>query len=202
MSNFKIEEASSAHTNGGELNYLALAEMSHIMLGSTSKSEVIRELQLLFSNKDNRFSHDKSFVATVDGRHAGQVTCMSHQEMKTSTKETVKQIVKMKKIKMFGMIFNNLKDLISLIVFKESKSGEFHISLLATMPEYQGMGIATALINKAETEARFKGFDKISLTVDKSNTNAIALYERFGFKAVEDSTVGKLKLWRMVKLLR
>lgn len=202
MSNFNIEKAKSNHVNGGILNYLAMAEMSHIMLGSDSKAEVVKDLQLLFENKGNRFSHDKSFVATVDGQHAGLVTCMSHQDMKVTTLETVKQLVKMKKSKMFSLVFNNFKDLISLMAFKESKSGEYHISLLATMPDYQGMGIASALIKKAENEARFNGFDKISLTVDKDNKNAKKLYEKLGFRVVEDSTFGQLKLWRMVKLLR
>lgn len=202
MSNFKIEQATSHHANGGMLNYLAMDDMSLIMLGSDSKSEAVKDLQHLFESKDNRFSHDKSYVATVDGQHAGLVTCMSHQDLQTTTLETVKQIVKMKKAKTFSLVRHNFKDLISLMAFKESKSGEFHISILATMPDYQSIGIASALIQKAETEARFNGFDKISLTVDKSNTNAKKLYEKIGFKVVEDSTFGKLQLWRMVKLLR
>lgn len=59
-------------------------------------------------------------------------------------------------------------------------SGEGYVTNVAVLPEYRGMGIAKALIKKQlENDMSF-----ITLEVRESNTPAISLYDKMGFKNV------------------
>ncbi|MBE6780199.1 MAG: ribosomal-protein-alanine N-acetyltransferase [Ruminococcaceae bacterium] len=59
---------------------------------------------------------------------------------------------------------------------------EGYITNIATLPEYRGQGVASALLTKLNDFAKLKGLCFISLEVRKSNQAAISLYERFGYK--------------------
>lgn len=58
-----------------------------------------------------------------------------------------------------------------------------HVGTLgvAVMPLLRGRGIGTKLIEAVIPKAWGKGFSRIELTVRTDNTNAKALYEKFGF---------------------
>ena len=60
--------------------------------------------------------------------------------------------------------------------------GFAEIMRIATLPEHRGKGYASALMNSLVSKARECKKDKILLEVRESNKNAIALYEKFGFK--------------------
>ena len=58
---------------------------------------------------------------------------------------------------------------------------------LATHPDFRRLGLATALMNQAETRLRELGCPKINLQVRKSNTEVVAFYKAYGFR--EDQTL-------------
>jgi ribosomal protein S18 acetylase RimI-like enzyme len=51
----------------------------------------------------------------------------------------------------------------------------------AVLPDHRGRGIGTALLEALEREARARGIDRLSLSVERDNP-AVALYERVGFR--------------------
>lgn len=53
---------------------------------------------------------------------------------------------------------------------------------LATLPEYRGRGIATALMARAREQAVAEKADSLELCVWNFNENALKLYERMGMK--------------------
>ena len=59
---------------------------------------------------------------------------------------------------------------------------EGYITNVAVYPKYRGIGVATALINKVFDFAKEKGLSFVSLEVRASNTQAVSLYEKTGFK--------------------
>lgn len=59
---------------------------------------------------------------------------------------------------------------------------EGYITNVAVYPNYRGIGVATALINKVFDYAKEKGLSFVSLEVRASNTAAVSLYEKTGFK--------------------
>jgi len=61
---------------------------------------------------------------------------------------------------------------------------ELHILAIATRPELRGQGIARTLLHHVLDTAARTGCALATLEVRRSNTAAIALYERAGFKTV------------------
>ena len=76
------------------------------------------------------------------------------------------------------MLFN----LILLDIEDAVRADEFHIDVLAVVPSSRGMGIGTALMQKAEDKAESEGKRTMSLGVIAENEGAIRLYERLGYK--------------------
>ncbi len=60
-----------------------------------------------------------------------------------------------------------------------------HILNLAVLPEFRRRGIGSTLLREALNELRqLKPYVNITLEVRESNTAAIKLYEKFGFKII------------------
>jgi ribosomal protein S18 acetylase RimI-like enzyme len=55
---------------------------------------------------------------------------------------------------------------------------------IAVVPNARGKGIGAALLDALLDHARAEGHEAISLSVDRENAGAIALYERYGFERV------------------
>jgi GNAT superfamily N-acetyltransferase len=56
-----------------------------------------------------------------------------------------------------------------------------HVEDLATVPEYEGRGVGTALMAAAEAWARDRGYAAMTLNVWPANARARTLYGRLGF---------------------
>ena len=63
-------------------------------------------------------------------------------------------------------------------------AGEVQIQNVATAPACRRQGVAARLLAQALARCRETGFEAAWLEVRASNAGAIALYERFGFRAV------------------
>jgi len=61
---------------------------------------------------------------------------------------------------------------------------EAQILNIAVLPDRRGRGVAKMLLERAISRALDAGAEVMALEVRASNSNAIALYERFGFKQV------------------
>jgi ribosomal-protein-alanine N-acetyltransferase len=59
---------------------------------------------------------------------------------------------------------------------------ELHINTLAVAPEFRRRGFGTALLQAVMAEAENEGAVKATLEVRASNTPALALYQRLGFR--------------------
>lgn len=75
MTKITIQSAKPHHNEGGQLIYSAIDDMAKIILGKSSDNEIIDDLQQLWKNRANRFSHDMSFVALEDNQVLGAITC-------------------------------------------------------------------------------------------------------------------------------
>lgn len=60
--------------------------------------------------------------------------------------------------------------------------GECSITNVAVKQKYRSMGIASSLLQRAILNCLYMGDEFITLEVRKSNTAAISLYEKFGFR--------------------
>lgn len=60
-----------------------------------------------------------------------------------------------------------------------------HLHHIAVLPQYQQMGYGSMLTRKSLEYAKEKGY-QIKLEVHQSNTNAIEIYKKIGFKRLGD----------------
>jgi len=78
-------------------------------------------------------------------------------------------------------------------LFRESAPGYGFVDertpelAIAVVPNARGKGVGGKLLDALVERAREEGFEAISLSVDKRNSGAIALYEHHGFDQVAES---------------
>lgn len=65
----------------------------------------------------------------------------------------------------------------------------YYVCGVAVMDTWRGRGIGSRLMALAETDAREKGFDKLSLLVFDQNRGAKSLYDRLGYKVIDSREV-------------
>jgi GNAT superfamily N-acetyltransferase len=70
-------------------------------------------------------------------------------------------------------------------------AGVMKLHKLYLLPELQGCGLGSLLLNHCETEARRLGARRLILAVNKRNPRAIAAYQRNGF-AIAESVVNDI----------
>ncbi|HEX6509002.1 MAG TPA: GNAT family N-acetyltransferase [Chloroflexota bacterium] len=56
-----------------------------------------------------------------------------------------------------------------------------HITQLCVSPQHRGRGLGKLLLERSAQSLLQAGFDAVTLTVTESNSDAVRLYERFGF---------------------
>lgn len=67
----------------------------------------------------------------------------------------------------------------------ETSKGEFYLDTVSVLPEKQGMGIGTQLIQLLTTHAIKMGHKKMGLIVERKNTQAKKLYLKLGFQTAD-----------------
>jgi ribosomal protein S18 acetylase RimI-like enzyme len=78
-------------------------------------------------------------------------------------------------------------------IFKESAPGYGFIDestpelAVAVVPNARGKGVGSALLTSLLAEARAGGYATLSLSVDRHNEGAIALYRQYGFGQVGET---------------
>lgn len=65
----------------------------------------------------------------------------------------------------------------------------WYICSIALLPEHQGRGIGTELMNIARKQARMHGYSRLSLVAFEENSDAVRLYKRLGFKITERAPI-------------
>lgn len=196
-----IVPADAGSDEGARLNSMALSYMAYSLIGSKDSEVIDDTMKKLWSQKENRFSHEYAYEAKLDGRTVGIITCYSHCVMERLAWPTFKELLKTRKWELVKHIVGNIKESLSMFLLKEGRNGEFHIGSIATLPECRGYGVGTKLIEHAEAYARKKKFRKCSLTVKMENEGARKLYERLGYEVVDFIDMDPFHLYRMVKVI-
>jgi ribosomal protein S18 acetylase RimI-like enzyme len=143
-------------------------------------------LQYLFCQPRNLFSHEHTCFAEINSQRAGMI--LSYDWRAKAEEDFRTGLLFMTQMK-----FNFLARLPLLLKFNKAvggvKKGEFYISNVATLPQYQGRGVGTALIAKAEQKAKQRGAGKMVLDVEKENLKAIKLYKQLSYEIIQESSV-------------
>lgn len=79
----------------------------------------------------------------------------------------------------------------------ETEAGEYYLDSIAVMPEYQGVGIGSALIDAFCKRALAQGHKQVGLIVDFDNPTAERLYTSQGFKRIGKRLFFEHKMWHL-----
>ena len=81
----------------------------------------------------------------------------------------------------------------------ETEAGEYYLDSIAVFPEFQGLGVGTALINAFCSRAFFEGAECVGLIVDIDNQDAEKLYATQGFERVGERSFFGHQMWHLQK---
>ncbi|WP_427050761.1 GNAT family N-acetyltransferase [Paenibacillus sp. TC-CSREp1] len=196
-----ILKASPESEVGGKLTEMALDDLKFSLAGSRTPAVIEKTFQKLWKTRNNRFSHEHAYEAVRDGKTLGMIICYPTTLMNKLAMPTFSQLFDLHKWKLIGYYLRHWKELYTMVTLKEGEDDEYHIGILATLPESRGLGVGTELIRHAEKQAVLQGLTKSSLTVRQENTGAIKLYERLGYKKVGEINKPAVSLYRMSKVL-
>lgn len=134
---------------------------------------------LIFSAIDSLFPDIKVRISDMCDADAAQVSrlekiCFSAPWSKNSLKESAKNGTMFWVAEVNGEIVGYMG--------LDTVLDEGYITNIAVFPEHRNKGVATALLNGAESAGREKELAFITLEVRASNTTAISLYEKLGYK--------------------
>jgi len=116
--------------------------------------------------EDANFSYLNAVVAEVDGGVAALMLAYPLPEHSDVNLDEVPDLVR------------------PLEKLEQRVPGTFYINILATYPQYRGMGLGTKLLKAAHALASGAGCSELSLQVFEQNEDAVRLYERRGYREI------------------
>jgi len=74
-------------------------------------------------------------------------------------------------------------NLIGVLLCSRVREDVGHVTQICVAPEYRGGGLGRWLMRECAANLAARNFSELTLTVTASNTHAVSLYERLGFRA-------------------
>lgn len=188
------------------LIYMTMGTMADYLFGAGDSGHARDLLGRLFHLKSNRFSYRFTEFAALSGQITGLLISYSGQVMKRLDLQMALELMRQTGFVGFARFMGRV---LPLARIQEAEDDDYFIGNVAVLPEYQGKGIGSQLLARAEEKAREQGFGKIALTVDVENERARSLYARTGFEVIQTVHVEALRrrfgypgFYRMVKTLK
>lgn len=174
---------------------------------SHEKDKIFDLLVYLFKQHYGIFSHKFSTIAEDFNKVVGIELGYGKSEKRIHA--LINGIYTANKIGLMRVPRALVRDYIYHRFFKTLDSKSYYIAHLAVLPDYQGKGIGTKLLENAFKKAKQKKFLTCSLDVSIDNEEAFRLYEESGFKIKNKIHMPRLESkynlkgqYRMVKFFR
>ncbi|MEW6240708.1 MAG: N-acetyltransferase [Chloroflexota bacterium] len=154
----------------------------------------------LFTRDAGRFGYGVTVVAEVGENPLGVLAAFSGAALSRLNLEAFAAFPKILGLAGTSRLFWRAIPHASI---EEAKTDEYYISNVGVLPQAQGHGIGTRLMQFAEEAAQAAGLMKCSLLVGTTNHGARRLYERLGYEVVftRSHASPALSYNRMVKQL-
>ena len=181
MQTVEISPATSQNASeAAELIFSAYHKYSYDIFGNIGQNAATDRFKQLWRLPNNRFSHQHSFVAKLDNKTVGLLTCYKAQSIKKLIYPTIWQLLCIGKLQFICHLLVNINNFYYFSKTSDILPNELYIATLAVAPEHRRKGIATELLNRARQLAKHEGLT-CTLHVSAENKKAIALYEITGF---------------------
>ncbi len=183
MENLTIRKAQVCQAGqAGQLILETLYGFGTYITGLGSSERGSKALSDFFRLPGNRFSHEFSYVASLNDEIAGLLLVFPGTAFAKVNWIMIRQMPKVYSLKEICELVRR-----EIILRDEEEVGkdEFYIAHLSVCREFQRRGIGQALLDFAQQKALEKKLKKLSLMAEQENRSAVRLYEKFGFKVVK-----------------
>lgn len=167
--------------------YIAMAEseMVAFFFGTDNQREIIDGLEeLVLSPIPNRYSLSVNTVLEEDGKAAGSIISFAADSQRELDKPLLAVLKKQ------GIALGELT--------QEGAPGTWYGSTMGVNPEYRGRGFGSLLLRGAVQAGRDKGFEQTTLLVARAKPKVKGLYERLGFRVLEEVRIADVVYDRMI----
>ena len=204
MAEIKIRSAIADDADTStQLIYMTMGSLADYLFGGDDERAAKKVISRLFRRQKNRYSHQYTNLAIIDGDVAGLLLSYPGKVLKSLNFPMVESMFAVTELPQLLRFFYRSLPLISI---KEAASDEYFINNMATFPKFQGLGVGKSLMSLAQEKAQESGLNKCALTVEIKNSRAVGLYQHLGYQIVETIKVERLNrrigftgLYRMVK---
>ena len=201
-----VRPASLADTQTAtSLIHMTMGQLANYLFGVGDTQKAVRVIGELFTQSQNRFSHQFADMVDTDDTAIGLMLSYPGRIMNHLGLSMGKQL-----FGVYGVIgfVRFVRRVLPFAFMREADTDEYFVNTLAVSSDFQGQGIGSHLLNYAEHKARNMYCNKCTLNVEVSNLRAHHLYERLGYRVVETLTFdltkhlsGYIGYHRMVKAL-
>lgn len=160
----------------------AMGRMADYFFGNGHLLRDMDILEKLFVRENNRFSYNFTFLAKKGGQGVGLLLAYPAGIMRRLELFTGKHLFAT--LGAGNMLSLALRAL-PLVGYREAEDGEYFISALSVLPQFQRQNIGTRLLRFAEEEGARHNLQKCSLTVSLHNEGACRLYLKHGYQIVK-----------------
>ncbi|MUT67542.1 N-acetyltransferase [Paenibacillus sp. NEAU-GSW1] len=156
------------------LLHAAIGSIACSLAGVDDEAEAMGILAVFYEQEGNRISYQNVIVDKHDGVITGILVCYGGDDAAALDRPFIERI-------------ELETGRIGYSITQETQPGEFYLDSIAVDEQYQGMGIAKALMAAFEAKAIEAGYSLVSLIVEEYNERAHALYVKMGY--VEDGVL-------------
>ena len=203
MAEIKIRSAIEDDANTStQLIYMTMGSLADYLLGGDDEGAAKKVISRLFRRQKNRYSHQYTNLAIINGEVAGLLLSYHGKVLKSLNFPMVESMFAVIELPQLLQFFYRS---LPLIRIKEAAADEYFINNMAIFPEFRGQGIGKFLMNLAQKRAKESGLNKCALTVEIKNSRAVELYQYLGYQIVDTIKVERLNrrigftgLYRMV----
>lgn len=155
----------------------AIDDLAKIFTGFDNEESIKKEMENLFSENNNRFSHEYCTVIEINGEVAASVITYPASLMKELNETVIKKLKKrfVNDEKSFLYYSEKIRN------SREAFDDEYYIDNLAVSTEFRGKGLSKILITAAEKKGIEEGYEKISIIAEIHNEKAFNIYKHLGY---------------------
>lgn len=162
----------------------AMEDLIFEFLGVNDRTKAIEFLTFLTEKEQNQYSYQNCYVLEIDNNIVAAVNIYDGAKIR-KLREPVAEYI----LKHYNKKFSP-ED--------ESNEGEYYIDSMGVKAEEQGKGYGTILLSFLIEEFSIKCQKPLGLLVDKNNPKAKILYNKLGFKHIDDKIISGKKYEHLV----
>jgi len=182
MLNLQISPASPAEsTEAARLTFMAYHKYSYDIFGQVGEAGALRCFEQLWQHGNNRFGYKFSYIARLDNKPVGLMTCYPVPLIRKLTLPTMAQLTR---IGGAAFLFHFISHLSNFYYFSSTDNlhpQELYIATLSVKTDFRGLGIGGEMLRYARKLTQELGLNKCCLHVNAENKSGIRFYERNGF---------------------